>query len=100
MRFDDERITICRWPQGKHSYLCSSKHRIFVPDKHDSYDEARKVALAASVGQVEGAFIVSAMPCVWFHIVGLACVFRCNGKGNRRRRQGRPTPGSVREAAS
>jgi len=45
MRFDDEIVTICRWPEGRHWYLCSSKHRIFVPDKYDSYEEAHKVAL-------------------------------------------------------
>jgi len=44
-RFDDEIVTICRWPQAKHWYLSSSKHRVFIPGKYNSYDEARREAL-------------------------------------------------------
>jgi hypothetical protein len=44
VRFDDEIVTISRWPEGKHYYLCSNKSRIFVPDKHSTYEAARKAA--------------------------------------------------------
>ena len=44
-RFDDERITISRWPQAKHYYLASNKNRVFVPEKYNSYAEARREAL-------------------------------------------------------
>jgi len=44
-RFDDEIITISRWPEGKHYYLCSSKYRIFVPDRHPTFEDANKAAL-------------------------------------------------------
>jgi hypothetical protein len=45
-RFDDEVITLSRWPQAKHWYLSSSKHqRVFVPGKYDTYDEAYWEAL-------------------------------------------------------
>ena len=45
VQYDDEIITISRWPEGKHYYLCSSKYRIFVPDKHSTFEAARKAAL-------------------------------------------------------
>lgn len=44
-RFDDEYITISRWPQAKHWYLSSNKNRVFVPVKYDSYTETYKEAL-------------------------------------------------------
>ncbi len=44
IRYDDEKITISRWPEGHHYWLCSSKHRIFVPDKYVDYQDAYKVA--------------------------------------------------------
>jgi hypothetical protein len=43
--YDDEQIMISRWPQGKHYYLSSNKNRIFVPEKHISYEAARQIAL-------------------------------------------------------
>jgi len=44
-RYDDERITISRWPAGKHWYLSSNKGRVFCPAKYDSLDEARQEAM-------------------------------------------------------
>jgi hypothetical protein len=44
-RFDDERITISRWPLAKHYYLASNRNRVFVPEKYNSYNEARRAAL-------------------------------------------------------
>lgn len=44
--FDDETITISRWPDGTHWYLCSNKDRIFVPDKYCTYEAAYKAARA------------------------------------------------------
>ena len=44
IRYDDEKITISRWPEGRHYYLCSSKNRIFVPDKYNNYADALKAA--------------------------------------------------------
>jgi hypothetical protein len=44
-RFDDERITISRWPQAKHYYLASNKNRVFVPSKYNTYEEAEREAL-------------------------------------------------------
>jgi hypothetical protein len=44
-RFDDEIITISRWPLAKHYYLASSKGRVFIPEKHNSYNEAQQEAL-------------------------------------------------------
>jgi hypothetical protein len=44
VRYEDERITISRWPEGEHYYLCSSKNRIFVPDKYHDYADALKAA--------------------------------------------------------
>lgn len=40
IRYDDERVTISRWPEGKHYYLCSNKNRLFVPDKYNEYQDA------------------------------------------------------------
>ncbi|MCK9570176.1 hypothetical protein M0R72_14625 [Candidatus Pacearchaeota archaeon] len=45
VRFENEVITISRWPEGKHFWLASNKYRIFVPDKHNTYAAARKHAL-------------------------------------------------------
>jgi len=44
-QFDGEIITISRWPEGKHYYLCSNKQRIFVPDKYRTFEAAYEVAL-------------------------------------------------------
>jgi hypothetical protein len=44
-RFEDEIVTVSRWPQAKHWYLASSKHRVFIPGKYNSYDEAHREAL-------------------------------------------------------
>jgi hypothetical protein len=44
-RFDDEIITVSRWPQAKHFYLCSSKGRLFVPDKYATFEAAHTAAL-------------------------------------------------------
>ena len=43
--FADEIISISRWPKGKHYHLCSNKHRMFVPEKFNTYQAARKAAL-------------------------------------------------------
>lgn len=43
--FDDEVITISKWPDAKHYYLCSNKNRIFVPDKFNQYEDAEQAAL-------------------------------------------------------
>lgn len=43
--FDDEIITIKKWPGGKHYYLCSSRDRIFSNPKWSSYLWARESAL-------------------------------------------------------
>jgi hypothetical protein len=45
VRYEDEVITIARWPEGNHYYLASNKHRIFVPDKYNHYADARNTAL-------------------------------------------------------
>jgi len=44
-QFDDEIITISRWPKGKHYYLCSNKDRVFVPEKFTTCEAAREAAL-------------------------------------------------------
>jgi hypothetical protein len=44
VRYDDETITISRWPEGKYYYLCSNKFRIFIPDKYTTYTAAYRVA--------------------------------------------------------
>lgn len=43
-QLDREEITISRWPNAKHWYLSSSKSRIFIPEKYNSYAEAEQVA--------------------------------------------------------
>ena len=43
--YKDERITISKWPGGKHYYLSSTHSRIFVPDKYSTYKAAREMAL-------------------------------------------------------
>ena len=43
-RQDGERITLSRWPQGRHCYVSSTKNRVFIPLKYVSYEEALKVA--------------------------------------------------------
>jgi hypothetical protein len=45
VRYDDERITISRWPKGHHYYLSSNKSRMFVPEKYASYADAHANAL-------------------------------------------------------
>jgi hypothetical protein len=43
--YDDEIITISRWPKGLHYYIASNKNRLFSPSKFNTYDEARDLAL-------------------------------------------------------
>ncbi len=43
-RFNDEQITISRWPVGRHWYLSSTKGRVFCPAKYDSLAEVRREA--------------------------------------------------------
>jgi|WetSurMetagenome_2_1015567.scaffolds.fasta_scaffold48853_6 hypothetical protein len=45
VRYDDEIITISRWPQGHHYYLASNKLRIFDPVKYISFAGAYQAAL-------------------------------------------------------
>lgn len=42
--YDDEVITISRWPEGRHYYLSSNKDRIFVPPKYVEYKAAHHAA--------------------------------------------------------
>jgi len=42
--FDDEVITISRWPNAPHWYLSSNKNRIFDPPKCNTIDMARIIA--------------------------------------------------------
>jgi len=42
--YDDEKITISRWPEGKHYYLSSNKNRVFVPPSYNSYTDAYAAA--------------------------------------------------------
>jgi hypothetical protein len=42
--FDDEIITISRWPKGKHYYLSSNRGRVFVPEKFSTYQAAEEAA--------------------------------------------------------
>jgi hypothetical protein len=44
IRYEDERITISRWPEARHYYLCSNRNRMFVPDKYNDYADALKAA--------------------------------------------------------
>ena len=44
-QFADEIITISRWPQRPHYYLCSNRGRVFVPEKFATYRAARLAAL-------------------------------------------------------
>ena len=44
-RFDDEVITVSKWPDGTHYYLCSNKDRIFIPSKYNKFDDAYQEAL-------------------------------------------------------
>ncbi len=41
---EDERITISRWPEGRHFYLSSNRSRIFVPSKYNEYAAAFRAA--------------------------------------------------------
>ena len=43
--FPDERITIAKWPDGKHWYVISSKNRVFAQSKFIGYEDARNYAL-------------------------------------------------------
>jgi hypothetical protein len=55
VRFENEVITITRWREGKHYWLASSKFRLFVPDKHNTYADARKHALRyVSADRIKG----------------------------------------------
>lgn len=38
--YDDEVITISRWPEGVHWYLASNKDRIFTPPRFVQYKDA------------------------------------------------------------
>lgn len=42
--YEDEIITVCRWPEGRHFYLSSNKNRIFVPSKYHEYEAALHAA--------------------------------------------------------
>ncbi len=42
--YEDEVITISRWPKGLHFYLSSNKDRIFSPGKYHKYEDALRVA--------------------------------------------------------
>ncbi len=42
--YEDEIITISRWPRGKHYYLSSNHNRIFVPSKFSTYTGAKELA--------------------------------------------------------
>ena len=44
VQYEDEVITISRWPEGRHYYLCSNKQRIFIPDRYNEYADAIKAA--------------------------------------------------------
>ena len=50
IRYADERITISRWPEGRRDYLCSSRGRVFVPDKYSQYADALKAARRCAGG--------------------------------------------------
>lgn len=41
--FEDERITISRWPRARYYYLCSNHNRLF-PEKFNSYQQAEAEA--------------------------------------------------------
>jgi hypothetical protein len=42
--FENERITIARWPKGRHFYLSSNENRIFSPSKYTKYGDALRAA--------------------------------------------------------
>lgn len=42
---DDEVIAISKWPKGKHYYLSSNRERVFVPEKFNTYQAAKRAAL-------------------------------------------------------
>ena len=42
--YDDEVITISRWPEAKHYYLSSNKDRVFVPSKYTKSKDAHRHA--------------------------------------------------------
>lgn len=42
--YDDELMTVSRWPEGEHWYVTSNKERIMVPEKHDTLEAAVKAA--------------------------------------------------------
>jgi hypothetical protein len=43
-QFDDEVITIGKYPDGRHYYLSSNRGRLFAPPKHTTYQAAAQVA--------------------------------------------------------
>jgi hypothetical protein len=43
-QYDDETITIGKYPNGRHYYLSSNRGRIFVPPSYPTYDAAEAVA--------------------------------------------------------
>ena len=45
VRFEDEIVTISKWFKGNHYWLSSSKGRIFVPDKYNTFESAYRAAL-------------------------------------------------------
>lgn len=42
--YENEVITISRWPEGHHYYLSSNKNRVFVPSKYVEYKDAVQAA--------------------------------------------------------
>jgi hypothetical protein len=45
VQYDDEIVTISKWMIARHYYLCSNEGRLFVPDKHSTYEAAYRAAL-------------------------------------------------------
>jgi len=44
--YDDEIITVSRWPNAAHWYLSSNKNRLFDPGKYGTIEMARQAASA------------------------------------------------------
>lgn len=41
---EPERITISKWPEGRHYYLVSNLNRIFTPYRYNTYQAAERAA--------------------------------------------------------